>query len=108
MKKIIFSTLMFLMISSTSTTAQKIVVKHKNKKVVKVIPNKPKVIIVKPNKIKRNHIWIRGHWKWSVRKSKYVWVKGRWKRNKRHHVWIPGKWKAVPSGHIWIKGHWKR
>ena len=62
MKKIIFSTLMFLMISSTSTPAQKIVVKHNNKKIVKVIPNKPKVIILKSNKIKKNHFWIRRHW----------------------------------------------
>lgn len=40
------------------------------------MPNKPKVIIVKSNKNKRNHVWIRGHWKWGVRKSKYVCVKG--------------------------------
>ena len=85
MKKIIFSTLIFFMISS-STYAQKIVLKRNNKKIVKVIPNKPKVIIVKPNKIKRNHIWIRGRWKWSVRKSKYVWEKGHRKRYKRNHV----------------------
>ena len=104
MKKIIFSALMFMMIACMSAHAQKIVVKHNNKKVVKAKPVKPKVIIVKPIKVKRNHVWIKGHWKWSDRKSKYVWVKGYWKRKKRHHIWIPGKWATVADEYIWIQG----
>ena len=51
-------------------------------KVVKVRPNKPKIIIVKPNKVKRNYIWVPGHWKWSLRKGRYVWIKGKWKKRK--------------------------
>ena len=81
MKKIILSTIILtMMLIGSNVHGQRVVIKHNNTK---------KVIKVKPNKVKKNYIWVEGHWKWSFRKHRYVWVKGHWKRKKKHHVWIP-------------------
>ena len=79
MKKIIFSFLISFFLFSNITIAQKDMVKNKYK-IVKVKPNHPKTIIVKPKKIRRNYVWIKGHWKWSLRIGRDVWVKGKWKK----------------------------
>ena len=84
MKKIFFSILIGFFMFTPSTIAQKIVVKHKNK-IVKVRSNKPNIIIVQSNKLKRNYIWVPGHWKWSLRKGRYVWIKGKRKKKKRNY-----------------------
>jgi len=84
MKKLILKVSIVMMIVIISPVeAQEVVVKHNNHKVVKVKPNRPKVVVKNPNKIRKNHIWIKGHWKWSFRKHRYIWVKGHWKRKKR-------------------------
>ena len=84
MKKIIFSFLIIFFLFSNITIAQKDIVKNKYK-TVKVKPIHPKNIIVKPKKIRRNNVWIKGHWKWSLKMGRYVWVKGKWKR-KKHFI----------------------
>ena len=76
MKKIIFSFLIIFFLFSNITIAQKDIVKNKYK-IVKVKPNHPKTIIVKPKKIRRNYVWIKGNWKWSLRMGRDVWVKGK-------------------------------
>ena len=107
MKKIFFTILLGFFLSTPTTNAQKVDIKHNNK-VVKVRPNKPRIIITKPNKLKRNYIWVPGHWKWSLRKGRYVWIKGKWKKKKRHRQWVYGRWKEVPGGYIWIDGYWTK
>lgn len=107
MKKIIFSFLISFFLFSNVIIAQKVIVKNKYK-IVKVKPNTPKNVIVKPKKVRRNYVWINGHWKWSFRMGRYVWVKGKWKRKKRYHQWVPGNWKKVSEGYIWIEGYWKK
>ena len=79
MKKIFFTILLGFFLSTPTKNAQKVDIKQNNK-VVKVRPNKPRIIITKPNKLKRNYIWVPGHWKWSLRKGRYVWIKGKWKK----------------------------
>ena len=75
--------------------------------VVKVRPNKPTVVVAKPAKHKKGHVWVEGHWRYDKKAGKYVWVKGHWKKARPGHVWVPGHWKEVPGGHEWVPGHWK-
>ncbi len=76
--------------------------------VVKVKPNKPKVVVMKPAKANPGHVWIDGHWKWDKPSHQYIWVKGHWIKEKKGHTWVPGHWKSAPSGHEWVPGHWKK
>ena len=64
MKKVIFSLMVGFVISLVvpKTTSAQVV--------VKVIPNKLKVIVVKPKKQKRNYIWVAGRWKRRVLTNK--------------------------------------
>jgi YXWGXW repeat-containing protein len=64
-KSILFSVVLLFTLSSIST-AQLVVVKK---------PNRPRVMVVKTAKPRKNHVWIDGHW--NANGSKYVWVKGR-------------------------------
>lgn len=76
--------------------------------VVKVRPVKPKVLVVKPNRPKANHVWVDGHWIWNSNQNRYIWRKGRWVKKRRGHVYVAGRWKATPNGHVWVVGGWKR
>ena len=102
MKKVIFSLIVAFVISLVvpKTASTQVV--------VKVNPNRSKVIVVKPKNQKRNHIWVVGHWKWSKKYHKYVWIKGCWEHKKRGRVWVAGHWRVTPAGHIWVAGRWKR
>jgi len=74
--------------------------KQKNRNIVRIKPNRPRVIVKRPN-------WQRkGYWKWSVFYGQYIWVDARWKKIKSGHRWIPGCWQQTPSGYFWISGHW--
>lgn len=76
--------------------------------VVKIKPNKPKLLVIKPNKHKDGHAWRAGHWKWHKKNNKYTWVKAHWaKQNKGHH-WTVGRWVKNSNGHSWVPGHWKK
>lgn len=76
--------------------------------VVKVKPAKPKVLVIKPAKAKKGHVWRNGHWQWNKSAKKYVWVKGHWAKVKLGHAWVPGHWKSTSAGHNWVPGHWKQ
>lgn len=76
--------------------------------IVKVKPLRPKVIVVKPAKVKRGHTWVKGHWRWNKRAKSYAWVKGHHVKSRRGFVYVPGHWRAAPRGHNWVPGHWKR
>ena len=77
-------------------------------RVVVVKPNRPKVIIKHPNRVRRNYIWVEGHWKWSSFYRDYIWIKGKWKRQRRGHHWMPGFWEVSLDGFVWIDGYWAR
>jgi len=84
MKKLILSIIVMIAVIINPVEGQIVIVKRNNHKVEKVKPSRPKILVVKPNKIRKNHVWIKGHWKWSFRKHRYVWVKGHWKRKKKN------------------------
>ena len=76
--------------------------------VVNVRPARPKVIVKRPARAKRGHIWIDGHWKANRAGTGYVWVKGHWARARRGYRYVPGKWVVVKGGHRWKPGVWVR
>jgi hypothetical protein len=76
--------------------------------IVKVSPASPKVVLVKPKKPAADMVWVAGHWHWSPRKQKYVWIEGKWIKTRRGHAYIAGHWKVVRGGYKWIPGHWIR
>jgi len=75
---------------------------------VTVKPNRPNLILKRPNRIRPNYIWVEGHWMWSDFYEDYIWIKGKWMRKKRGHYWIPGFWEVSLDGFIWIDGYWAR
>ena len=81
---------------------------HNPHRVVSVKPNRPKVIVKRPNRIRKNYIWAEGHWKWSDFYGDYIWVKGKWIRQRRGYNWVSGFWEISLNGFIWIEGYWKR
>ena len=81
---------------------------HNPHRVVVVKPNRPRVIVKRPNRIRKNYIWVDGHWKWSDFYGDYIWVQGKWMRQKRGYHWVPGFWEISLDGFIWIDGYWSR
>ena len=74
--------------------------------VVRVKPAPKKVVVVKPVRKRKNHIWVNGHWKWHRRSNTYVWVEGHWLKKTRGYAYVPGRWEQVRGGYKWIPGHW--
>ena len=56
---------------------------HSPSRVVVVKPNRPKVIVKHPNRVRRNYIWVEGHWKWNGFYRDYIWIKGKWKHQSK-------------------------
>lgn len=56
----------------------------------------------------RRHIWIGGHWRWSPRLQRDVWVQGRWTLKARHHRWVDGHYERFQGSRIWVDGCWTR
>ena len=81
---------------------------HHPSRVVVAKPNRPKVIVKHPNRVRRNYIWIEGHWKWSYFHRDYIWIKGKWKHQRRGYHWMPGFWEVSLGGFVWIDGYWAR
>ncbi|MDC0249674.1 hypothetical protein OAK24_02240 [Flavobacteriales bacterium] len=75
-------------------------------RVVTVKPNRPNVVVNRPNRIRRNHIWVEGHWKWSGFYGEYIWIKGRWIRQRKGYHWVSGFWEISLGGFIWVDGYW--
>ena len=74
---------------------------------VKVRPNVPKVMVVRPACPGPKHIWIDGDWVWNPKMNQYVWVEGKWVLPKESAVWIPGQWKNTRFGWVWVPGYWR-
>jgi len=110
--------------SKHNTTKSKVVVKKNNhnrgfkvkrrptnqhsSRVVVSKPNRPNVIVKRPNNIRKNYIWVEGHWKWSAFYKEYIWIKGQWIRERRGHYWVSGFWEVSLNGFVWVEGYWGR
>ena len=77
-------------------------------RVVVVKPRRPLVIVNRPNRIRKNHIWVEGHWKWSDFYREYIWIKGQWMRERSGYYWVSGFWEVSLNGFIWVEGYWGR
>jgi hypothetical protein len=77
-------------------------------RVVVVKPQRPLVIVKRPNRPRQNHIWVEGRWKWSDFYREYIWIKGQWMRERSGHYWVSGFWEVSLNGFIWIEGYWGR
>ena len=76
--------------------------------IVKVKPQRPNVVVVKPNKVSKNKVWIDGHWKWNNRTHKYQWIKGCWVKSPKNQAWVSGKWLKVHAGWKYVPGRWSK
>ena len=110
--------------SKYNKTTNKVVVKKTNRnrgiavkrrpthqhssRVVVAKPHRPNVIVKRPINIRKNYIWVEGHWKWSDFYREYIWVKGRWIRQRSGHYWVSGFWEVSLNGFIWVEGYWGR
>lgn len=82
-------------------------VKNNSSRIVFSKPNRPKVILNRPNFNRHGYIWINGCWKWNTFYGRYTWQKARWVKLKRNHFWVPGFWKINLGGFFWVKGYWQ-
>ena len=99
MKKVIFISALFLFGIFIPDAKSQIV--------VKVRPARPAVVVKKPVKVRRGHVWREGHWVYSNKKGKYIWRKGQWVKKRPGKVRVKGHWKSVPGGQRWVPGHWR-
>lgn len=93
--------------SNNSNRRPAVRVKRTRDRVVVKKPNRPNVVINRPNYNRRGYIWIQGNWKWNPFYSRYTWQRARWKKIKKNHYWVPGFWEITPVGFFWVEGHWQ-
>ncbi|MCB9059683.1 MAG: YXWGXW repeat-containing protein [Calditrichae bacterium] len=74
--------------------------------VVKVKPQKPDIVNLRPVQIDKGMIWIDGNW--VVKNNRYVWANGYWVKANPALIRVNGYWKHVHGGWIWVEGHWKK
>ena len=68
-------------------------------------PPPPMVIVSRPPRPSRFHVWIEGHH--VVRSGIWVWVHGHWARPvRRGAVWAHGHTRRSGDVWIWSPGHW--
>ena len=78
-----------------------------NVRYVKVRPNAPNVVVVRPACPGPKHVWIDGNWVWNPQANQYVYVEGKWIVPNNNAVWVPGHWKNTKYGWHWVDGHWR-
>lgn len=93
---------------NTGVTVKRHSTRQRSPRVVVAKPQKPHVIVKRPKRIRKNHIWIEGHWKWSEFYREYIWKKGQWIRKRSGHYWVSGFWEVSFNGFIWVEGYWGR
>lgn len=52
------------------------------------------------------HIWLAGHWRYSPRFRRDVWVDGGWSIRRANHRWVPGRYQRLNGVRIWVDGCW--
>ena len=64
------------------------------------------VIVSRPRRPSKVHIWIDGHH--VVRSGRWVWVKGHWAKPQRGSaVWVPDHARRRGKAWRWTPGHWR-
>lgn len=111
MPKILASGLLSLTVlaaASTAGAAEFGVTDHLAPTQVVVVRTAPPVEVVeRPGPApSREHIWVRGHWRWDG--HRYLWDGGHWEARRVGHSWVPGHWVHARGGWYWVDGHWQR
>ena len=99
MKNVIITTVLVACFTLLSTASFSQVV-------VKVKPAEPTLTVYQPAKPGPNYVWIDGHWHWSKKKDKYIWVDAQWIKKKKNKTYVKGHWKKTAFGWKWVPGHW--
>jgi hypothetical protein len=76
--------------------------------IVKIRPEAPRAVVVRPPMPGRGMVWIEPEWYWNRHRGMYVWREGRWAKPRRNAVWVTGHWVEVKEGHNWVPGYWGR
>ena len=58
-------------------------------------------------KHKPGYVWAPGHWSWSERGRKHVWIPGRLLKEKRGARWVPDQWVEKDGRYRFSEGHWE-
>ena len=82
-------------------------VRTNRNRVVVSKPNRPKVIVNRPNYHRSGYHWAEGYWKWNSFYGQYTWQKAKWIKIKINHYWVPGFWEINPGGFFWVEGYWE-
>lgn len=75
---------------------------------VRAKPISPEIKVIKTKRSSTKYIWVAGQWKWNKKIQKYKWISGKWIKPKQGEVWIAGNWINKPNGFVWKKGYWKK
>ena len=78
-------------------------VKTNRHRVVVTQPNRPNVIVNRPNYNRPGHVWVDGYWEWNDFYGQYTWQRARWIKIKRNHYWVPGFWEISVGGFFWVE-----
>ncbi len=74
--------------------------------VVRVRPERPRVVRERPVAPSPRHVWVDEDW--TPRGHGYVYSGGRWVLPPREHaVYVPGHWDRRGRGHVWIAATWR-
>ena len=65
-----------------------------------------RIVVNRGYRPSRRHIWVAGHWRFSRRLGRDVWMDGRWALRRAHHRWIPGRYQRFNGVRVWIDGCW--
>jgi hypothetical protein len=101
---IVFTLIFSFVGASDSFSGDRLNPRHKH--VVRVKPVRPHVTVNRHARVKSGYVRMDGHWQYSRRHHKYVWVKGHVVRQRHGKTWISGHWSMVRGGWIYIPGFW--
>ena len=54
------------------------------------------------------HIWVGGHWRYSSRLQRDIWIDGCWTVRANYHRWVDGHYERFRGRRIWVDGCWTR
>lgn len=57
---------------------------------------------------RRGFVWAPGHWTWSARARRYVWVQGRWIAVRPGWRYVPATWVRRRGTWVYVPGRWVR
>jgi hypothetical protein len=100
MKKIIRILMLLSVVSLFAVTSSKAQI------VVRVRPERPGPVVVRPYRPSPRHVWVSEEW--VPGGGTYVYHAGYWVLPPRPGtIWIAGHWRRRPNGYVWVGGHWR-